>query len=93
LLAVIKAMNAAGELEKGDFTLGDLRRTVETRLAADGVSESVRGQLQSHGLGGVQARHYDRYEYLKEKREALEALHRLMGKKGGSVVSIKRKAG
>ena len=93
LLKVITAMNAAGELGKGDFTLGDLRRTVETRLAADGISEGVRGQLQSHGLGGIQARHYDRYEYLKEKRVALESLYRLMTRKSGTVVPIKRKAG
>jgi len=82
LLEVVKAMTAAGELEKGPFTLGDLRRTVETRLAGAGVSTDIRAQLQSHGLGGVQARHYDRHDYLKEKREALELLWRLAtGKK------------
>ena len=48
-------MAEAGELEKGPFTAGDLRRTVETRLAAVGVSAEVRAQLQSHGLGGIQA--------------------------------------
>jgi len=30
-------------------------------LAAMGVSSDVRAQLQSHGLGGVQSRHYDRH--------------------------------
>jgi len=28
--------------------------------------------LQSHGLGGVQSRHYDRHTYMDEKREALQ---------------------
>ncbi len=60
------------------FTPGDLRRTVETRLAAVGVSRDVRAQLQSHGLGGVQARHYDRHEYLQEKLDALEVMYRLL---------------
>jgi integrase len=76
---VAEAMQEAGELEKkGLFTPGDLRRTVETRLAAAGVSMDVRAQLQSHGLGGVQARHYDRHHYLPEKREALAALLALL---------------
>jgi hypothetical protein len=32
--------------------------------------------LQSHGLTGVQARHYDGHDYLPEKRMALETLAR-----------------
>lgn len=74
---VCQAMEEAGELEKGAFTAGDLRRTVETRLAALGFQPSELAQLQSHGLGGVQARHYNRYDYLTEKRKALEALYEL----------------
>ena len=59
--------------------MGDLRRTVETRLAEAGVSLEIRAQLQSHGLGGVQSRHYDRADYLVQKREALQILARLIG--------------
>jgi hypothetical protein len=40
-------------------------------LASLGVSKDTRAQLQSHGLGGVQSRHYDRYSYLSEKQSAL----------------------
>jgi hypothetical protein len=36
-----------------------------------GVSKDIRAQIQSHGLSGVQTRHYDRHDYLNEKREAL----------------------
>ena len=78
LSAVVEAMLEAGELPQGGFTVGDLRRTVETRLAALGVSKEIRGQLQSHGLGGVQDRHYDRYEYLDEKCDALKKLLNLL---------------
>lgn len=53
------------------FSARDLRRTCETRLAELGVSKQVRAQLLSHGISGVQAKHYDCYEYLPEKREAL----------------------
>ena len=54
------------------FTARDIRRTCETRLAELGVSKDIRAQLLSHGITGVQAKHYDRYAYLKEKREALD---------------------
>jgi hypothetical protein len=38
------------------------------------TTKDVRGQLQSHGLNGVQQRHYDMHEYLEEKRAALQIL-------------------
>ena len=69
--AIEKAMAAAGELQRGTFSLRDLRRTTETHMAALGVSSDVRAQIQSHGLGGIQARHYDRHDYMAEKRAAL----------------------
>ena len=50
----------------------DLRRTAETQMAALGISSDVRAQIQSHGLGGIQARHYDRHDYMLEKRAALQ---------------------
>lgn len=54
------------------FQMKDLRRTVETMLAAQKVSKDLRAQLLSHGLGGVQDRHYDRHAYTDEKRRALK---------------------
>ena len=75
---VASMMKNLGELDGSIFTTGDLRRTVETRLAAEGVSQEIRAQLQSHGLGGVQARHYDRHDYIEEKYSALETLLNVM---------------
>ncbi|HSD16769.1 MAG TPA: integrase arm-type DNA-binding domain-containing protein [Thermomonas sp.] len=86
---VIAAMAVADELEGGRFTPGDLRRTVETRLAAIGQSDEARGQLQSHGLGGVQNRHYNRHRYDAEKLAALEALYALMVAEPGTVTPIR----
>ena len=57
------------------FQLKRIRSGVETLLAASGISREVRGHLQSHGLTGVQARHYDGHDYMPEKRQALEVLH------------------
>jgi integrase len=92
MMAVANAMEEAGQLEGVAFTAGDLRRTVETRLAAAGVSKDIRAQLQSHGLGGVQGRHYDRHDYLAEKRAALETLYRLATGAEATVSHITRKA-
>jgi len=55
----------------GPFDLRDIRRTCETMLAGLGISRDIRAQLLSHGISGVQAVHYDRYAYTKEKRAAL----------------------
>lgn len=67
---IANAMVAAKE-SREPFQLRDIRRTVETMLASLKVSGDVRAQLQSHGLGGVQQRHYDRHDYMREKRQAL----------------------
>ena len=53
------------------FQFSDFRRTIETKLASLGVSKDHRAQLQSHGLSGVQNKHYDRHDYMPEKRDVL----------------------
>jgi integrase len=60
------------------FQLKRIRSGVETLLAANGVSREVRGHLQSHGLTGVQARHYDGHDYMPEKWKAIELLMRVV---------------
>jgi integrase len=90
-----KAMNEADELDRGLFQMRDLRRTAETHLAALGVSTDTRAQLQSHGLGGIQARHYDRHDYMQEKRDALalwaqRLKARPAAKKAANVVPLRR---
>lgn len=61
----------ARQIGAESFNLQDMRRTCETELAGLGVSRDIRAQLLSHGLSGVQMRHYDRHDYLREKRAAL----------------------
>lgn len=65
------------ELHKGQkipaFDQRDLRRTVETMLQKLGIDKEVRAHLLSHGRSrGVQGQHYERYDFLPEKRQALE---------------------
>ena len=61
-----------------DFQAKRIRSGVETLLASARISSDIRGRLQSHGIAGVQARHYDGHDYMDEKRQALETLHRLL---------------
>jgi hypothetical protein len=78
LALVTAAMEKAGELTGPRFTAGDVRRTVESCLADVEVSIEVRAHLQSHGLSGVQVRHYIRNDFLRQKRNALEILLSIM---------------
>lgn len=68
------------EMKTTKFDLRDIRRTCETMLASIRVSKDVRSQLLSHGISGVQAAHYDRHEYIAEKRKALVAWEKHLSK-------------
>lgn len=89
VVAISDAMAKAREVERG-FTPATIRKTVETRLAAKGVSDEVLARLLSHGLGGVQAKHYNAHHYNDEKRDALRKLRRLCDGKTG--VGSRRKS-
>lgn len=72
-----QAAKDAGKAVEG-FATKRLRSGVETLLASAGVSRDTRGRLQSHGISGVQATHYDGHDYLSEKLLALQTLLRLL---------------
>ncbi|HMN92396.1 MAG TPA: integrase [Hydrogenophaga sp.] len=83
------AVEAAGD-QIAEFRAKRVRSGVETLLAGARISSEIRGRLQSHGISGVQARHYDGHDYMDEKRQALETLHRLLtAPKSGKVVPFK----
>ena len=65
------------------FSFADFRRTIETKLASLGVSKDYRAQLQSHGLSGVQDKHYDRHDYMRQKRDVLELWEKYLSKLTG----------
>ena len=54
------------------FTPHDLRRTVETGMAAAKVPKEWRDRVLNHIDASVGGKHYNMYDYLDEKREALE---------------------
>ena len=71
------------------FRMMDIRRSLETHLADMGVHKDIRAQLQSHGLGGVQDRHYDKSEYTQQKIDALAKLERWLSQESGTVVALR----
>ncbi len=66
-----------------------IRSGVETLLASAGVPLDIRGRLQSHGVSGVQSRHYDGHDYLSEKRAALETLFKVLNRSTSDVNRLK----
>jgi integrase len=71
------ACNAVGD-RVSDFNAKRIRSGVETLLSKHKFSEDLRGRLQSHGISGVQNRHYDGHDYMDEKREMLQKLHEIL---------------
>lgn len=62
------------------FQARDLRRTWKTLAGEAGLSKEIRDRLQGHALTDVSARHYDRYEYLREKRAAMATWSRWLAR-------------
>jgi len=53
------------------FVPYDVRRTAKTLMGKAGISKEFRDRLQAHALNDVSSKHYDRYDYLTEKRAAV----------------------
>lgn len=66
--------NVMGDIEY--FTIHDLRRTSRSLLASLSVPPHVAERCLNHKLKGVEGI-YDRYDYLDERKEALEKLHQV----------------
>jgi len=64
---------AVAPLTGGAYEWKDLRRTVATRLADLGFSETVIGRVLNHAKYGVTGKHYNQHRYLDEIRDALTA--------------------
>ncbi len=69
----LQAINRCYVLRTGkrDFSPRDFRRTWKTLAGFAGISKTDRDRLQNHAMGDISSRHYDRYDYLEEKRAAM----------------------
>jgi len=54
------------------FLARDIRRTVKTLMGKAGIDKAIRDRVQNHSLQDISSKHYDRYDYLPEKRQALK---------------------
>ncbi|WP_139350544.1 site-specific integrase [Rhodanobacter sp. B04] len=71
------------------FTPHDLRRTVETGMAASRVPKEYRDRVLNHVDSSVGGMHYNMYDYMDEKREALEKwARRLEGLLADTVATV-----
>lgn len=68
----------AVEAKIQNFSAKRIRSGVETLLARQKYSKDLRGRLQSHGISGIQDKHYDAYDYVDEKREMLQTLFKVL---------------
>jgi|TARA_B110000090_G_scaffold205959_1_gene254551 integrase len=62
------------------FTPRDFRRTVKTLMGKAGISKEMRDRLQNHAVQDVSGKHYDKYDYLPEKRAAMKTWERWLAK-------------
>jgi integrase len=53
------------------FIPRDIRRTCKTNMLSLGIPKTDLDRLNNHAAQDVSSKHYDMYEYLKEKREAI----------------------
>ena len=74
------------------FTPHDLRRTSTTSMTGLGISQSIAGKILNHAPTGVIATVYDKYNYLKEKTEAMnrwgQKLESILTGQKAKIVSI-----
>lgn len=70
-LAQLRKLTDDPKAELTPFTIHDLRRTCETRLAMLGVKEETRDAVLGHAKRGLQ-RTYNKHDYMEEKRAALD---------------------
>jgi hypothetical protein len=55
------------------FIPRDIRRTVKSRMGELGLSKEIRDRLHNHALHDVSSKHYDRYDYLPQKKQAMDS--------------------
>jgi integrase len=75
--AIADLRKAEGRGPMPPWQLHDLRRTAKTLMQRAGVRPDISERVLAHVIPGVEGV-YDRYEYLAEKRDALERLASLI---------------
>lgn len=71
----LTSLNRATQRVPGaeEFQARDLRRTWKSRAGDAGIPRDMRDRIQQHFKGDTGSKFYDRYDYAKEKREAMDS--------------------
>lgn len=76
------------------FTAHDLRRSGTTGMTRIGISRFMAGKVLNHAESGVTGQVYDKYDYLEEKKDALERwgrkLEAIISGKKAKVIELKK---
>jgi hypothetical protein len=79
------------------FTPRDIRRSVKTLMGEAKLSKEIRDRIQGHAFTDVGSKHYDRYDYWREKQVAMKQWQRWLNKQvtphKAKVVQIKEGSG
>lgn len=71
--SIMQAIDRWTEATKAaPFITKDIRRTWKSRSHDAGIDPFTRDLIQQHEQGGTSKKHYDRAEYLPQKREAMD---------------------
>ncbi len=93
--AIAKERKRTGLGAMKPWVVHDLRRTARSLMARAGVRSEIAERVLGHLIQGVEGT-YDRYEYIKEKREALEKLAELieviLADKTANVIPLRMRA-
>lgn len=97
ILAALRDV-AGDAAELAPWTLHDLRRTAITGMARLGIAPHVADKVLNHAAGTIRgvAAVYNRFDYLDERRAALDSwaglVERLIGREPQNVVPLRRSA-
>jgi integrase len=61
------------------FVPKDCRRTVKTLMGSIGIDLEIRNRIQGHAFSDVGSKNYDRWDYISEKRLAMEKWAEFIG--------------
>jgi integrase len=71
-IEALRELTGNSEATIPEWRLHDLRRTAASLMTECGVSRFIVSKVLGHAEQGVTGRHYDLYEYLPEKKQALD---------------------
>jgi len=78
-----------------DWRPQDLRRTMKTLAGEAGLSKEIRDRIQNHAAQDVSSRHYDKFDYQREKKIALQQWESYLFAQliqGGNILPFKKQA-